>query len=244
MAEGLDDFATRGTDGFYMSPQHTRRMSDQTTPWTPSTQYPEISSTIVPQSSVYQHQVFPLTRASPGLPPPPQDAHARSDRMQNGYDSGYAISIAQYPPLYTQQSTGPGELDQTTFNSRGTPQLEPSQRHRQNYPPTNREHHTGNLEYPRYGAGHYDPYRTTTPYQAPYTELDYPSQTMNDPQNPNFGALGDSIDSRSKRRRGNLPKPVTDLLKEWLHQHLDHPYPSEEDKQYFISRTGLSISQV
>lgn len=59
-----------------------------------------------------------------------------------------------------------------------------------------------------------------------------------------MGAGGDHLDSRGKRRRGNLPKPVTDVLRAWFHDHLDHPYPTEEDKQIFMSRTGLSISQV
>jgi Homeobox KN domain len=63
----------------------------------------------------------------------------------------------------------------------------------------------------------------------------------------NFGVIGvgaDPLDSRGKRRRGNLPKPVTDVLRAWFHEHLDHPYPTEEDKQVFMNQTGLSISQV
>lgn len=67
---------------------------------------------------------------------------------------------------------------------------------------------------------------------------------MTHPQQANFGIMGDPIDSKTKRRRGNLPKPVTDILRAWFHEHLDHPYPSEEDKQMFMTRTGLSISQV
>lgn len=67
---------------------------------------------------------------------------------------------------------------------------------------------------------------------------------MTHPQQANFGIMGDPIDPKSKRRRGNLPKPVTDILRAWFHEHLDHPYPSEEDKQMFMTRTGLSISQV
>lgn len=60
----------------------------------------------------------------------------------------------------------------------------------------------------------------------------------------NFGIMGDPIDGKGKRRRGNLPKPVTDILRGWFHDHLDHPYPSEEDKQMFMTRTNLSMSQV
>lgn len=65
------------------------------------------------------------------------------------------------------------------------------------------------------------------------------------PASSNFGVMGgDPLDSRGKRRRGNLPKPVTDVLRAWFHEHLDHPYPTEEDKQVFMNQTGLSISQV
>lgn len=69
-------------------------------------------------------------------------------------------------------------------------------------------------------------------------------QSLSHAQQSNFGILGDSIDPKNKRRRGNLPKPVTDILRAWFHEHLDHPYPSEEDKQMFMTRTGLTISQV
>ncbi|EJC98032.1 uncharacterized protein FOMMEDRAFT_97368, partial [Fomitiporia mediterranea MF3/22] len=46
------------------------------------------------------------------------------------------------------------------------------------------------------------------------------------------------------RRRGKLPKPTTDFLKDWLHRHSDHPYPSEEEKKQLCHATGLSMSQV
>ncbi|KAB8200365.1 Homeobox KN domain protein [Aspergillus parasiticus SU-1] len=69
-------------------------------------------------------------------------------------------------------------------------------------------------------------------------------QGLSHTQPSNFGILGDPIDSKNKRRRGNLPKPVTDILRAWFHEHLDHPYPSEEDKQMFMTRTGLTISQI
>ncbi|PYH96803.1 hypothetical protein BO71DRAFT_396753 [Aspergillus ellipticus CBS 707.79] len=69
-------------------------------------------------------------------------------------------------------------------------------------------------------------------------------QSLSHAQQSNFGILGDSIDPKNKRRRGNLPKPVTDILRAWFHEHLDHPYPSEEDKQMFMTRTGLTISQI
>lgn len=44
----------------------------------------------------------------------------------------------------------------------------------------------------------------------------------------------------NKKRRGNLPKQTTDVLRSWLHDHLDHAYPNEEQKQQLIRETNLS----
>lgn len=54
----------------------------------------------------------------------------------------------------------------------------------------------------------------------------------------------DSTNISIHRRRGNLPKQITEVLRGWFHDHIDHPYPTDEDKQMFIQRTGLTISQV
>ena len=94
----------------------------------------------------------------------------------------------------------------------------------------------------RRSAEHYTPIMHQSPYGQVYDEQVSPMMAHG--QQANFGIMGDSIDPKTKRRRGNLPKPVTDILRAWFHEHLDHPYPSEEDKQMFMTRTGLSISQV
>ena len=49
---------------------------------------------------------------------------------------------------------------------------------------------------------------------------------------------------RPKGKRGKLPKPVTNYLKDWLHRHSDHPYPTEDEKKQLSQATGLSMSQV
>ncbi|PWN23878.1 hypothetical protein BCV69DRAFT_296187 [Microstroma glucosiphilum] len=46
------------------------------------------------------------------------------------------------------------------------------------------------------------------------------------------------------RRRGKLPKDVTERLKTWLMEHASHPYPNEDEKRRLCMQTGLSISQV
>ncbi|KAF7729726.1 hypothetical protein EC973_003804 [Apophysomyces ossiformis] len=47
-----------------------------------------------------------------------------------------------------------------------------------------------------------------------------------------------------RRRRGNLPKEVTEFLKHWLVQHKKHPYPTEKEKMDLAYRTGLTVNQI
>jgi len=48
---------------------------------------------------------------------------------------------------------------------------------------------------------------------------------------------------RSKRR-GNLPRHSTNVLKSWLFSHFLHPYPSESEKKDLCTETGLTLTQV
>ncbi|CAO3619413.1 unnamed protein product [Mucor hiemalis] len=47
-----------------------------------------------------------------------------------------------------------------------------------------------------------------------------------------------------KRRRGNLPKEVTEFLRKWLIQHKKHPYPAEKEKADLARHTGLTVNQI
>ncbi|CEG81275.1 Putative Homeodomain-containing protein [Rhizopus microsporus] len=47
-----------------------------------------------------------------------------------------------------------------------------------------------------------------------------------------------------KKRRGNLPKEVTEFLKRWLILHKRHPYPTEREKQELADETGLGVNQI
>lgn len=48
----------------------------------------------------------------------------------------------------------------------------------------------------------------------------------------------------ARKRRGNLPKTITCLLKEWLIIHADHPYPSDDEKSHLQRETNLTINQI
>ncbi|KAI8358475.1 hypothetical protein EDC96DRAFT_514446 [Choanephora cucurbitarum] len=53
-----------------------------------------------------------------------------------------------------------------------------------------------------------------------------------------------STDTTKKRRRGNLPKEVTEFLRKWLIQHKKHPYPAEKEKADLARHTGLTVNQI
>ncbi|KAG0249843.1 hypothetical protein BG011_008877 [Mortierella polycephala] len=48
----------------------------------------------------------------------------------------------------------------------------------------------------------------------------------------------------NRKRRGNLPKSVTSILKNWLVQHATHPYPTEDEKMRLSEETRLSMNQI
>jgi len=50
-----------------------------------------------------------------------------------------------------------------------------------------------------------------------------------------------SLASNATKRRGNLPKAATKILKHWIYQHMSNPYPSEDEKEYLIEITGLTL---
>ena len=51
-------------------------------------------------------------------------------------------------------------------------------------------------------------------------------------------------DRPARRRRGNLPKWATDILKQWFYDHIAHPYPTENEKQELCKITGLGMTQL
>ncbi|CZR61271.1 uncharacterized protein PAC_11167 [Phialocephala subalpina] len=51
-------------------------------------------------------------------------------------------------------------------------------------------------------------------------------------------------DAKQRKRRGNLPKETTDKLRAWFIQHLQHPYPTEDEKQDLMRQTNLQMNQI
>ncbi|KAF2279656.1 uncharacterized protein EI97DRAFT_412879 [Westerdykella ornata] len=49
---------------------------------------------------------------------------------------------------------------------------------------------------------------------------------------------------QTSRKRGNLPKDATEMLKKWLEENKDTPYPTEDQKKIFERETGLTLQQI
>jgi len=52
------------------------------------------------------------------------------------------------------------------------------------------------------------------------------------------------LPSDRKKRKRMIPPEAVRVMKDWLMAHKEHPYPSPEEKQHFVERTGLSLQQV
>ncbi|KAJ6788638.1 hypothetical protein PWT90_11108 [Aphanocladium album] len=59
-----------------------------------------------------------------------------------------------------------------------------------------------------------------------------------------MGMMGMGGDAKQRKRRGNLPKETTDKLRSWFVAHLQHPYPTEDEKQELMRQTGLQMNQI
>ncbi|KAL5612837.1 hypothetical protein BROUX41_004081 [Berkeleyomyces rouxiae] len=53
-----------------------------------------------------------------------------------------------------------------------------------------------------------------------------------------------TADTKQRKRRGNLPKETTDKLRHWFMNHLNHPYPTENEKMELMRMTGLQMNQI
>ncbi|RUP43282.1 Homeodomain-like protein [Jimgerdemannia flammicorona] len=88
--------------------------------------------------------------------------------------------------------------------------------------------------------------RTASPSPAlTYSGLPSPPLSMAPPSPPDSVTAAAAAGGKAgKRRRGNLPKTVTLVLREWLVQHKKHPYPTEEEKIALARETKLTMNQI
>ena len=208
--------SSRSIEASYSDPRHHR----QSPSWASNTQFSDVLSPPYTQRLQYSRTSLPPIRD-----------------VANSFDHNYQSETGSYPQPYAPPVISQNSIEAGPYANERSNFYEPAQRYGQNCPQVNRPQPPAQMDYYRFP-------QPGTPFQTPpYTGLDYSSASVgiHHPSSPTV--YGDT-DSRNRKRRGNLPKPVTDILRGWFHDHLDHPYPTEEDKQAFASRTGLTINQV
>lgn len=52
------------------------------------------------------------------------------------------------------------------------------------------------------------------------------------------------IRSKPRNKRANYPKKISRILKNWLKENMNNPYPSESEKLMLIEHTGLDSTQI
>lgn len=237
VAEGFDSFSARQPhSGSRMRTQLPRQPSEPATGTSlSSSPYSDVSRGYsISASHDIQHRQYGSFDSSPSLPPirglrsfPDRGPSRSEEQAFPPYSSGYRHSRGSL-----------SEVEASSFQSSPTSTYELPYRP-QIYPPLSGMSGLTAADYTRNDqAGHETAHRPG-PFGS-YPDLEYPPQLLNNQQYANYGMLGDA----TRRRRGNLPKHITDILKAWFQEHLDHPYPTEEDKRCLQSKTLLSIQQV
>lgn len=187
-------------------------------------------------SSTYTESAVPMT-AGPALQSQAQSYAGMSqpmipsDTQDSMYSSAYSMN----------KQVSPGHDSPDSFSRWRTPQMASTPRYNP-YMMSERAYNQP-VDFARYGQS-YDQYRSPLGYDGGYRSVDTSPYHMKYSQLLSYPIMGYPSHANGRRRRGNLPKPITDILRLWLQEHLDHPYPSDEQKQVFIQRTGLTISQV
>ncbi|OAA65098.1 Homeodomain-related protein [Akanthomyces lecanii RCEF 1005] len=58
------------------------------------------------------------------------------------------------------------------------------------------------------------------------------------------GMMGISGETKKRKRRANFPQRTTDELRSWFLGNLQHPYPTDTEKQDMARVTGLQMNQI
>jgi hypothetical protein len=119
------------------------------------------------------------------------------------------------------------------------------------------EHRPSYYSDPPPSAPVHSEYRPHEPYYGHSSNSGYPPPPHDPYSHSNFHAApqpssynyvnyhaGIGGDQLSRKRRGNLPKEATQLLKDWFYSHRESPYPTEDEKIDLCRKTGLNMNQV
>jgi hypothetical protein len=208
----------------YMPTRHeeTRPRSQFDLP-TPSSRSPIIHSHHASPDLRGQRADLPRTYPSPALPR--SDVYATSDPM---------LTARNRSSMYSNASSVSQDEDMRRHSGYGEYQPQPPRERyaveppRQSYMPAaaNGMHRE---EYPQVA-------RLDVP--QPYGNAPYPySHAFFVPSHYEY-------QNGKSRKRSNLPKQSTEIMKRWFDENMHNPYPSEEQKRHFAAVAGINLTQV
>lgn len=212
----------------------------------------------IPQSLPYQYAPPPAATAqtfSSAQPTFSQSSFRNPGSHLANYET--ASSAKHYPAYITTQapvdmrSNAMRPLDDLYSprsiapNSNLSPDYRSQYTHRVLFPPLPNGQMPGSSPTYAYNDRRGSMSGLTQPFGTPYDRQQWPAPVSRSFQPPSDSySAATQGDTRPKRRRGNLPKTTTTLLRTWLYDHTNHPYPSEDEKRQLATQTGLTINQI
>ena len=165
----------------------------------------------------------------PSLPYPPP-ASAPTHARHQSQPVGQGLPPCQQPPMHAHRMLVQGSYAQ--------PPPQPGMMYERR-PSYYQDPHMQQHAYP-YDDRRESVYYASQPYAAPppagyeqgYFDVRFQQH------------VGVDHNAFNRKRRGNLPKEATNILKEWFNANRQSPYPSEDQKLELCRVTSLSLNQV
>lgn len=248
LVEGLEDVNMRSSNPLCASNVANVPVHNRTPTWTSASQYNMYSPPY--NASPSQAGTLPSqhmsTRESPNLP------SFREVNNRSGYDTTFVG-----PNAHMAYMTGPNSYNQPfpTLQTPVTFLARPSGLKRASRDPVSYDRHSvayssvprssSSVDFAPFNSSSCDSYRYSPGFRTSCPEIGFsPNYGFVGNQSSDFNLPTDASGNHGRRRRQNLPKEAIDVLRGWFHEHLDHPYPTDEDKQYFVRNTHLTTSQI
>jgi hypothetical protein len=226
----------------YQSPPRTTRTpSAAMSPTTSARRTSAFSSTESWPSSTRTSPFIPAQRLTGIRSPPPFDSlNSNRSEWRPTLPSLPLLTFGRGPaqPPHGRSNWSEYSLEATRSGAQTCPQLSTS------FDPPPSSYHPASFSYgyqqPR-GQSYSEPSSLAldrTPFSASSHHPGYPGSGY-----PYGMDINDASDGKQRKRRGNLPKETTDKLRAWFIAHLQHPYPTEDEKQELMRQTGLQMSK-
>ncbi|OBW66600.1 MAG: Uncharacterized protein AUREO_033310 [Aureobasidium pullulans] len=208
----------------YMPTRHedTRPRSQYDLP-TPSSRSPVIHSHHASPDLRVQRTDLPRTYPSPALPR--SDVYPTSDPM---------LTARNRSSMYSNASSVSQDDDMRRHSGYGEYQPQPS-----------RERYA--VEPPRQSYMSVPANNMPREEYPPVARLDVPQAYGNAPYPYSHAFFVPShyeYQNGKSRKRSNLPKQSTEIMKRWFDENMHNPYPSEEQKRHFAAVAGINLTQV